>query len=193
MDATRRQLLRAALAAPLLAAPALLAGCRVRPLYGSFNPEGPLESYRSSQDLQAIHIAPISDRPGQQLHNALRNRLTPRGLPANPAYLLETALSESVGERLLADDATATRAQLRLTARYNLKLASDGTTLYRGSASTLASYNIVETEYATYRAELDARERAIDQLADQMQARLASWFIEARADGTLARKLYIGE
>ena len=102
-------------------------------------------------------------------------------------------VNDLIGERLLATDATATRAQLRLTANYTLSLATDGTTLASGSATSISAYDIVETEYATYRAELDARDRGAEELARQIRARLASWFIEARADGTLARKLYIGE
>lgn len=189
MAVSRRLLLLSA----LLTAPAALAGCRVRPLYGTFDPVGPLDSYQSDQDLQAIRLEPIPNRLGQQVHNALRNELTPSGQPANPAYILTTNVSENVGERLLATDATATRAQLRLTANYTLSLATDGTALASGSATSISAYDIVETEYATYRAELDARDRGAEELARQIRARLASWFIEARADGTLARKLYIGE
>ena len=62
-----------------------------------------------------------------------------------------------------------------------------------GTVTALSAYNIVESEYATYRAEVDARERALQELARRIRQRLASWFIEARADGTLARKLYIGQ
>ena len=177
----------------LLGLPAALAGCRARPLYGSFNPTGPAESYRSQEDLRAIRIQPLPSRLGQQVHNALRNELTPAGQPSNPAYTLTTRVTESIGERLLATDATATRAQLRLTASYTLALAANGTQLLSGNATSISAYDIVETEYATYRAELDARTRGAEEVARQIHARLASWFIEARADGTLARKLYIGE
>lgn len=177
----------------LLSLPAVLAGCRARPLYGSFNPAGPLESYQSQEDLRAIRIQPIPSRVGQQVHNALRDQLTPAGQPSNPAYTLTTIVEESIGERLLATDATATRAQLRLRARYTLALANNGTVLISGNATSIAAYDIVETEYATYRAELDARDRGAEEVARQVRARLASWFIEARSDGTLARKLYIRE
>ncbi|WP_119167068.1 LPS assembly lipoprotein LptE [Algihabitans albus] len=189
MTVSRRHLLLFA----LLAAPVVLTGCRVQPLYGSFNPVGPSESYQSEEDLRAIRIQPIPNRVGQQVHNALRNELTPSGQPSNPAYTLTTTIEESIGERLLATDATATRAQLRLRARYTLSLTANGTQLASGNATAISAYDIVETEYATHRAELDARARGAEEVARQIRTRLASWFIEARADGTLARKLYIGE
>jgi LPS-assembly lipoprotein len=190
MDRRRRRLLTAG----LLGGAALLSGCRVRPLYGSFDPEGPNEDYRASEDLQAIAVSPISDRSGQILYNALLNRLTPAGVPANPAYKLVTTTSESVGASQLRTDATATRALLIVNANYTLVLAAHPQVqLVSGGVTTLSAYNIVESEYATYRAEVDARERALEELASRIRQRLASWFIEARADGTLARKLYIGE
>lgn len=191
MDPFRRRLLATAL---LGGAALLLPGCRARPLYGKFDPEGPLDSYRASDDLRAIAVSPIPDRSGQILHNALRNQLTPAGVPANPAYRLDATVTESVGASQLQIDATASRALLIVNANYNVVLAAvPQVGLVGGQVTSLSAYNIGESEYATRRAEVDARERALEEAARRIRQRLASWFIEARADGTLARKLYIGE
>jgi LPS-assembly lipoprotein len=183
----------ALLAFALVAVGLALAGCRVQPLYGTVNPVGPVDSYQATQDLQAIDVLPIPDRLGQQFYNALRNELVPAGLPAAPAYALDVSVSESVGSQVLRTDATATRALIVLTASYRLSLAGEDTELFSDAAQALTAYNIGDAEYAVRRAERDARARAVKELANRMRARIASWFVEARADGTLARKLAIGE
>jgi LPS-assembly lipoprotein len=187
---SRRRLL-AGLA--LLAGGAPLAACRVQPLYGTVNPVGPLDTYRASDDLNAIDIAPIGGRLGQQIYNALRNEMLPGGLPAQPAYRLQVQASEQIGSALLQSDATATRETLSITISYGLSVAATGVPLVGSTATTFAAYNVTDSEYATYRAEVQARERGVEELAVRVRQRLASWFVQARADGTLARKLYIGE
>lgn len=155
----------------LTAVPALLAGCGLQPLYGRHAAGG-----STLGELQTIRIAPIQDRPGQQLHNALRNEVNPRGQPVDPRYLLDVDLVISKQEIGVRKDETATRANLVLSGTYRLTRIADTVEMTNGVAKSIVSYNIVDSEFGTYAAEQDALQRGIDQLAEQLRLRLAAYF-----------------
>lgn len=169
-------------AASLLAAAALLAvaGCGLRPLYGEHASGG-----STVGELQTVRILPIADRPGQQLHNALRNELNPRGQPADPRYTLAVDLVIRKQEIGVRKDETATRANLRLSGSYRLVRVADQVQMTSGVAKSIVSYNIVDSEFGTYAAEADAQQRGIEQLAQQLRLRLATYF-ERLASGVPA-------
>ncbi len=166
----RRRLLRGLGAGLLLTAP-VLAGCGLQPLYGRKRSGG-----STLGELQTIRILPIGDRPGQMLHNALRNEMNPRGQPLDPRYALDVELVVSKEEIGVRKDETATRANLRLEANYTLTRLEDEVRMTYGTAKSIVSYNIVDSEFGTYAAEEDAQERGILQLAQQMRLRLAAYF-----------------
>lgn len=147
------------------------AACGLRPLYGE-QPSGG----STLGELQTIRIQPAADRPGQQLHNALRNEINPRGQPLDPRYTLAVDLVVSKQETGVRKDETATRANLVLSGRYRLIRDSDQVQMTSGIAKSVASYNIVDSEFGTYAAEEDAQSRAIVQLAQQLRLRLATYF-----------------
>ena len=57
-----------------------LAGCGFQPLYARDAETG----VGASDELAKVLILPIRQRTGQQMHNLLRDRLTPRGQPRAP-------------------------------------------------------------------------------------------------------------
>ncbi len=156
-----------------------LSGCEVRPLYGERRDTG-----RSTVDeIAQVEIKALPNRTGQQFNNLLRDRINPRGLPAQPLYVLEIQLSESISELALRRDETATRANLKLRADYQLRRKEDKKIVLNGSAQSVNSYNILESQFATQIAEQNARERGLRELSDDIRARLAVFLLRAGAAG----------
>ena len=91
---SRRGILRSLLltgAAATIAAP--LAGCGFRPLYGNASTASTASGTRVDQQMAGVRIEAISNREGQQLHNALRDRFNPLGQPASATYWLNVSLN----------------------------------------------------------------------------------------------------
>ncbi len=156
----------------LLLAAVAAAGCGFRPLYA--------ERDGAQAALAAIGIAPIEHRAGQRLRNLLLERLNPAGEPGRPRYALDVRLAERRQDLAIRKDATATRANLVLTATYRLERRADGETLLRGEARSTNSYNIVDNPFAALAAERDARIRAVRELAETLKLRLALFLSRAR-------------
>ncbi|MCM0018613.1 MAG: hypothetical protein NBV67_01330, partial [Tagaea sp.] len=70
----------------LVGLPAILAGCGFEPLHRA------TARGSAADSLAAIRIDPIADRSGQILRNYLLDRLSPRGTPARPDYVLRVRL-----------------------------------------------------------------------------------------------------
>jgi len=157
------------LAALALAGPA---GCGFKPLYSSKR----AEDTTVAADLAAVRIDPLRDRVGQQLHNLLRDRLNPHGQPVSPSYRLRVALKETIDELGIQRDETASRANLRVDADFALLDAAGGQALLQGRSSSTTSYDILRNPFATTVSEADARERALREVADDIQTRLALYF-----------------
>ncbi|MEM7223037.1 MAG: LPS assembly lipoprotein LptE [Pseudomonadota bacterium] len=160
----------------LIALP-LLAACGFEPLHKPAAKGDPAPA----QSLAQIQIRPVEGRIGQQLHNMLRDRLNPSGQPVSPEYYLVIGLRRTTTDLGIREDETATRANLRLTATYNLVSAEDNEVLLNGSSFSVNSYNILDLEvsYATTVAEEDAIRRGLREISDNIQLRLSTYFAEA--------------
>ncbi len=146
---------------------ALLTACGFRPLHGD-------GTVSDASQLANIRIGIIEDRIGQKFRNLLLDRLTPRGAPARPRYLLGVTLSEGLQSLGVRKDATATRANLTVSANFTLSMVADKTLRYTGSASSTNSYNILESDFATLSAKNNARDRALRTLSEDIRARVAA-------------------
>jgi LPS-assembly lipoprotein len=162
-----RPILRWTRAAAGAAALAALAGCGFQPLYGT------APGSAEPTAVQSVYIAPLRDRIGQQLHNALRDRLNPKGQPGDPAYRLNIQIKSITEARNLRSDATATLREFDIRAKWELADYASGDTLFKSTAEAANSYSVVDQPYATKVAFRDARTRAIDVLADTISARVA--------------------
>ena len=151
---------RALAAAALLA----LAGCGLQPIYSGGS------GGTAAQLLANIEVAPIPDRAGYLVRNALQDRL---GTPSGAArYRLEVELDDAIeGFGIRRDDST-TRERRTLRARYRLVDAARGTVLLDATAGSDAGIDAVGSEYATVAAEQTALENLADILADQIVARV---------------------
>lgn len=160
----------------------VLGGCGFRPLHGAASKNlvgSEADAVRQNEiqaSLESIRIAPLTGRPGQQMHNLLRDRLNPGGQPLQPRYLLRVSLKEEREEVNIRLDETATRVGLKLTAMFDLTSQATQDRVLSGRTRVVTSYNILQNKFATIASQEDARERALEQLADQIALRLSAHF-----------------
>ena len=172
MSSSDRKLFRLAAAAGVAALlGASLGGCGFQPLYGSG-----ANDQAVSDELASVRIEPLKDRVGQLMHNFLRDRVNPSGQPASPNYLLRLELKESVSKVGVRRDETATRANLKMSVEYQLMSVDGATELLDGRSSSTTSYDILDNPFATTVSEDAARERALRQMASDIETRLALYF-----------------
>lgn len=177
--------LRALSLAALIAGAGLLAACGYRPLYGTSGLTEPA-SATATAELTATEVARISSRSGQMLRNALERRLhIPR--QSGTRYRLTVVYHESKQTLAEQKSGAVTRANLRTQGAYRLTRISDGMLLNKGRSDAVASYNLLDSEFATLAAEKDARTRAIETLADDIRTRLAIYFSGPGSQGQPTR------
>ena len=152
-----------------------LAGCGFRPLYGQ-------RSARDwDPDLAAIKVDPIPDRPGQILALALRESLNPSGTSVPAKWRLQTALTIARSDLGIQRNATATSSEITVSASFALFDAASGKPIYSNSSRAISDFNQLTDAYATQVAADDARDRALQQVAEEMTMRMAIFMRQQRA------------
>jgi LPS-assembly lipoprotein len=151
-----------------------LAGCGFRPMHATYA-DGAV-----SDQLARIYVATISDRVGQRVRNELLDRLTPKGVPLNSAYRLEVNLTAARPPTALSSADLATRRNFSLNAQFTLTGADGKKALTKGRYRALASYDVVDSEYATLAAVEYAEGLAAVQVADAIFTRLSLYFTSKR-------------
>ncbi len=160
----------------LAAAAGALSGCGFQPLYGD---RGATSSADVQTLLSEVKIIRIGDRRGQMIHNGLLDRMNPRGEPSNPRYLLLVRSTESTRHVETRADGTATRYDIVLTARYELRDVSSDVTVFTERSEAAASYNVLTQRFSTVTAEDEARRRAAEILSDDITLQV-SLFLNRR-------------
>ena len=146
----------------------LLTGCGFTPMYAT-----PSEGSAGANVVAAMNkiaIRPIPDRSGMKLRQELRERMQPRGLQGSAQYDLDVTLTRTVEELGIRTDATASRANLIITASFYL--AEGGTRIYGDRVQSAVGYNILDDQYATVAAQADAEDRAIRQVGEEIKTRI---------------------
>lgn len=157
-----------------LAALLLLGGCGLQPMYAG-GASGTVAS-----GLSSIQVAPIPERAGWLVRNAVVDRLG--GESSNPTYRLEVELDDDLTGFGIRGDSSVTRERRTLRARYRLVELATGQVVLDATAGSDAGIDVVSSEYATVAAEQTAQERLALVIADQMTSRLAL-FVRNRAQG----------
>ena len=156
----------------------LTGACGFRPLYA------PSARGDVVRGLANVRIIQIKDRVGQNLHNQLLDLLNPAGPPARPDYVLRIKLLESKESLAVRKSAFATRANLRINAKFRLnkviKGVEDMDTIFAGSSTGISSYNILDSSFATVMAEKNARQLAVRAIAQDIRTRLAVFIAQRR-------------
>ena len=149
----------------LLVAP--LGGCALQPLYGGGS------SSAVAIGLSSIAVAPIPERAGWLVRNALVDRLGSDAPGRSAAtYRLEVDLDDDITGFGIRGDSATTRERRTLRARYRLITIATGETVVDATAGADSGIDVVSSEYATVAAEQSAAERLATVLADQIVGRL---------------------
>lgn len=146
---------------------ALLAGCGFQPLLGRQS-----NSVSVTEELAAIRVAPIPDRSGQLLRNALLDSLTPRGAAVSPLYTLAIRLQEPRQTIALRRDDVISRSSYSAVATFDLN-DRQGRKIAAGTSSFTTDYEITVSEYATRASLEDARSRVLALIADDIRNQIA--------------------
>lgn len=155
-----------------LVLPLALGACGFHPLYSKSGADPNLQD-----EMSLITVAPMRDRQGQEIHNALIKTITPEGPPAKPRYTLLVGYNLQESQAALATDETATRDVQRFNVQYRLYEGS--TILTTGTFPEIFSYNFLQEHYANVSAQEDIRNRVSDQIALEIHNRLAIYFTTA--------------
>ncbi|MEQ8936502.1 MAG: hypothetical protein RIE56_12005 [Amphiplicatus sp.] len=164
--------------AALTLAASALSGCGFKPLYATDNAatRPVLANVRLGEVYAAETIEP-------QLMRAFVARTVRDGDTA--LYDLDVVTREGARALAVRIDASATRYNYELTADYTLTRRSDGMKI-KGRAKSLASFNVVESQYSTLFAEEAAREKASRTLVDEIERSILLKLEEAEEKQALA-------
>ncbi|PBB22546.1 MULTISPECIES: LPS assembly lipoprotein LptE [unclassified Mesorhizobium] len=169
------RLLRRVALAGLVGSLALVSACTVRPLYSN----APLSTGSTTNaELASIAIKPVRTRYAQQVRNNLIFGFgRGAGEPASPLYSLNLSVAEAVESSALVqvgtDEDEPTAGSVTLTANYTLTDAKTGAVITVGKRSITSSFDRPRQEFASYRAQIDAENRAARELAEALQLSIA--------------------
>lgn len=167
-----------ALTVPTLLLLLALGACGFQPVYGTRGTGSTSSSVTA--DLAAISIGPIADRRGQLLRNSLRDKLTPRGVPARARFRLDVSLTENRSDLVILKDSTSTFSKVRFIAEFVLVDLATNQPVHRGRSESTTTFNRVESDFAILAAEKDARRRAADEIGEDIRLRLGLYFDRTR-------------
>ena len=136
----------------------------------------PVYSKKNNEDLIAISVKNIKNRPGQILRNSLMNKINPENKRVITKYRLTIEISESQSNLAYRQDMSATRTDLEIDAKYILTNIKNGNILIDSSTKSISSFDVVESVYATIIAEKDAREKSLQDISDQIYTTLIIFF-----------------
>lgn len=169
----RSRLLRRIALVGLVGSLALVSACTVRPLYSNA-PLSPGSNATANSELASIAIKPVKTRYAQQVRNNLIFGFgRGAGEPASPLYSLDLSVVEAVESSALVqiqtDEDEPTAGSVTLTASYTLSDMKTGAVVTVGKRAITSSFDRPRQEFAAYRAQIDAENRAARELAEALQ------------------------
>jgi LPS-assembly lipoprotein len=175
---TRRLVLAAGVFAVLLAG-----GCNVRPLYG------PAEVGNASLTtvLADVDVAPVDGRVPQKVRNDLLFLLN-GGDPGAGTYVVTLKVEERYTNIITRTISGLPGGRnIRLEVDYALKKQDEpDTVLAEGTVTRISSFDYFNQRFANDRATIDAEDRAAQEVAADIQLRLASYFVTGKSSDQVA-------
>ena len=152
-----------------------LSGCGFQPVYMPTASDKPGVAQR---ELAAIHVNLIPERPGQELRQALQERLERGATGVKARYDLSVGFGVAGEGIAVLTDNNATRIRLTGTAVWTLTAQDSAKTrLSTGFAKAVDGMNILDTQYFALDLENEAvQKRVAEALADQITIQLAAYF-----------------
>ncbi len=162
----RRTLMKRLAAAALVAAGLGLSGCGFQPLYATNETDAGVRT----PGLRSIYLADLAAPPtvADQLSRNFARRSARADASADALYDLRVEATEQSERLAVQIDASVTRFNYRLVGRYTLTNRRTGENL-TGEARSIASFNIVSSQYSTLFAENAAREKAARELVEDIE------------------------
>jgi LPS-assembly lipoprotein len=150
-----------------------VAGCGFKPMYGdnATATSGPV-----SAKMESIDIRPIPDRLGQVVRNELVDAIAPQGPSGTPVYELALKVGEEREDVGLRQNASATRANYRMSAKFELREIASDKVVLTGTTWAETAFDIVQQDYPTVIAQQDAQEKLAAELAEEIKTRIAVFF-----------------
>ena len=142
--------------------------CCYQPIYS--------KNINTNDDLLSISVSNIKDRSGQILRNFLTNQLNPENKRVITKYRLTVEIYESRTDLGYRRDMSATRSDLKNTAKYNLLDVKKGKVIIENELNSISSFDIVDSVYATNIAEKDARKKNLQVISDNIITNLVIYF-----------------
>jgi len=151
-----------------------LSACGFRPLYGTIGADPGAQAIFAS-----IYVEPVDqERTGYELRNQLIDLLRAADRPAIAAYRLKVSLTETREGVALQNDATITRYDIAFKANYTLTDAKTNV-ITKGLETTLESFDVANSPYASLTAQNDAERRAAADIAQHIRIDLGVHFAHA--------------
>jgi len=164
-----------------------VAACGWRPLYE--RPSAAPTSGGVSAELAQVAIDPVvpeaeldpltgsntalyESRTAQLLQNHLKSALNPAGRPDNARYHLAISLKQQTRAAISLGNGQSTREELFMLATYALN-DPKGQKVLEDRARIVTSYDILREPFADLATRRDAQERAVAEIAQLIQTRLA--------------------
>jgi LPS-assembly lipoprotein len=147
-----------------------LGGCGFAPLYGGGD--------GVQARLDEVKIAPIPDRPGQQLRQAIETRMQVAGNPTQQLYML--TVNYGLGQQGVGVQADTATTRVRFVANATWTLSPIGqpdVALARGQASTEDALNIIDQQYFAQTLETNTVDGQVaDEIAGQIVQQVSVYF-----------------
>ena len=146
----------------------LLTACQWTPVYEK--PEQKADAVTAQ-----VQIEPIPEEVGRIIRQQLINDLNPEDSDVKKKYTLTVSVSQEDSHNLgIVGDNTATQAEMRLSAKYQLTETATKKKLLSSSVRVASNYNILRKDpYATVTAREKTKKSLALMLADQIAVRVA--------------------
>ena len=125
--------------------------------------------------LHAVDVPVLKgNRTEQIFSNTLADLLNPESTEAAKRYQLDLKFKYEEIPAVIQQDRKITRYRITLTANYSLKEGEAEIT--KGTVKTRTSYDDLTSEFGSYSAQVDAQERAAQELAQMVYQRLQGFW-----------------
>lgn len=154
-----------------------LSACGFEPVHGRSS--GTENTAEHADVLEQVQVdIPTGGRSGQIFRIALEDRLHPRNLYPSPKYRLTAPIEEIRQPIIIERDASITRYNLILKTQLTLTEIDSGKTLLNKPLQRISSFNVSDSDFATYVAQNDALENGMAALAQSIQREVAAKLAE---------------
>lgn len=116
---------------------------------------------------------PMDNRLGQLYRIALEDVLHPGNDFSETQYIMKSTIIEELQPIIIERNSRITRYNMVLKAEYTLSSLIDGSIIHRGRRQRISSYNVADSDFATFVAQRDARETGVRKVAEMLALDMA--------------------